>query len=97
MAIDGVYNIEVSSPMGKQTSKLTLKTSGDTLTGIDESSFGAAELDGTVNGDEFKFEEEVSSPMGKMKITGEGKVEGDKISGTMKSTFGAMPFEGTRA
>ena len=97
MAIDGVYYVNVSSPMGAQAAKFTLKSSGNTLTGTDDCNFGVVEMNGTVNGDDFEWEEEITSPMGKMKITGEGKLAGDKISGTMKSTFGNMPFEGTKA
>ena len=33
MAIDGTYNVEIDTPMGKQESKLTLKTDGDKVSG----------------------------------------------------------------
>lgn len=97
MAIDGVYNISVKSPMGVQTATLTLKASGNTLTGTSKSDFGTSEITGTVNGDEFEWEEDAPSPMGNMHISAKGKVEGDKISGTMKGPLGLMPFEATKA
>ncbi len=33
MAVDGVWNITVNSPMGAQKSTVTLAANGDTLTG----------------------------------------------------------------
>jgi hypothetical protein len=98
MAVDGVYNITVNTPMGSQVSKLTLITSGNTLTGTNESQMmGTSKLTGTVNGNEVQWEENASTPMGDIKISFKGKVEGDKISGEATTPFGSIPLEGTKA
>ncbi len=99
MAIDGTYNIEVDTPMGKQSVKLTMKTDGSTLSGTMESSFGTNEFSGgAVDGDKVTWSMEISSPMGKMELEYQGKVTGDEISGEMKAgNFGSSPFKGVRA
>ena len=100
MAIDGTYNVEVDSPMGKQASKLTLKTDGNALSGsMDVPMGGMKEFSGgTVNGDEITWSMELDSPMGKMNLEHKAKVTGDEISGEVKAgNFGTMPFKGKRA
>jgi hypothetical protein len=98
MAVDGTYNIEIDTPMGKQSSKLTLKTSGGALSGSMDSPFGTLEFsDGTVSGDQVAWNMEVSGPMGNIKLEYTGKVAGDDISGEVKAGgFGSSPFKGTR-
>ena len=98
MAVDGTYNIEIDTPMGKQQAKLTLKTDGGALSGSTESTFGTQEFSGgTVKGDDVSWSMEVSSPMGKMDLTYTGKVSGDEISGEVKAgNFGTSPFKGKR-
>ncbi len=52
MAIDGTYEVEVKTPIGRQQVKLNLKTDGAVLSGSTESTFGLYTFnDGTVNGD----------------------------------------------
>ena len=98
MAVDGTYNMEIDTPMGKQTSKLTLKTDGNALSGTMESAFGTMEFSGgAVSGDEVAWVMEVSGPMGSMKLEHKGTVTGDDISGEVKvGDFGTSPFKGTR-
>jgi hypothetical protein len=98
MAVDGTYNIEISSPMGKRTAKATLKAEGNSLSGSMASDQGTqAFTGGTVNGDAVAWAMEVSGPMGKMKLEYNGKVTGNEISGTVKlGNFGSAPFKGTR-
>jgi hypothetical protein len=98
MAVDGTYNIEIDTPMGKQSAKLTLKADGGALSGTMESSFGTQEFSGgIVTGDEIAWNMEISSPMGKMSLEYKGKVAGDEISGEMKAgNFGTSPFKGKR-
>ena len=99
MAVDGTYNIEIDTPMGKQTSKLTLKTDGNALSGSMESPFGTMDFSGgTVNGGQVTWGMEISGPMGSMKLDYKGTVTGDDISGEVKAgDFGTSPFKGTRA
>jgi hypothetical protein len=98
MAVDGTYNVEVDTPMGKMESKLTLKSAGTELSGTVESSFGKDDFTGgTLKGDEFAWTMEIDSPMGKMKLDYTGKVVGNDISGEIKTgDFGASPFKGKR-
>jgi hypothetical protein len=99
MAVDGIYNTEVATPMGKQTGKLTLKSSGNVLSGSLASSQGSVNFDGgKVDGNNVEFSVSISGPMGQMKLDYSGKVEGDNISGTVKlGQFGTAPFTGKRA
>ena len=99
MAVDGTYNVEIDTPMGKQESKLTLKTDGDALSGTMESPMGTQEFSGgKVSGDEVSWEMEITSPMGKMNLEYKLKVSGNDISGEVKAgDFGSSPLKGTRA
>ena len=99
MAVDGTYNIQIDTPMGSQTGKLTLKTDGDSLSGSIVSSMGEQVFDGgTLTGDEFAWSIQVSGPMGDMKLDFKGSVSGDEISGQVElGSFGSANFKGTRA
>jgi hypothetical protein len=97
MAIDGTYNVEIDTPIGKQEAKVTLKTAGNILSGTGESSFGKNDFTGTVNGNDLSWKMEINSPMGKMKLEYTGKVTGDDIAGTVKiGDFGTAPFKGKK-
>lgn len=96
MVVDGVYEIFVQTPMGKQKSKLTLTTSGNVLNGVHETPFGSMNITGTVSNNEIQWTENIESPMGSMSITFKGKVEGDQIYGQAIAPFGSIPFEGSR-
>jgi hypothetical protein len=99
MAVDGTYNVEIDTPMGKQESKLILKTEGDTVGGSMDSPMGTMEFSGgRVSGDEVSWEMEISSPMGKINLEYNLKVSGDDISGQVKAgNFGSSPLQGKRA
>jgi len=99
MAVDGTYNVEIDTPMGKQESKLIIKTEGGVVSGSMDSPMGAMEFSGgKVSGDEVAWEAEISSPMGKMNLEYKLKVSGDDISGEVKAgDFGTSPLKGKRA
>jgi hypothetical protein len=99
MAIDGTYQIEMDTPMGKQGAKLTLKTSGGTLSGTLEDTFGKHEFGGgKVEGEQATWDLEIDSPMGKLQLDCTARVSGDSISGEVKvGSFGTSPFKGQRA
>ena len=99
MAVDGTYNIEIDTPMGKQPSKLTLKTDGDAVSGNMDSPMGSMEFSGgKVDGDNVSWEMEIDSPMGKMNLEYSVTVSGDDISGEVKAgNFGSSPLKGKRA
>jgi hypothetical protein len=97
MPIDGIYQIEVDSPMGKMEQKLTFKTEGSVLTGKMEGQMGSNDFTGKVDGDQFSWESEIESPMGKIQLTITGKVTGNDIAGEVKAgSFGSSPFKGKR-
>lgn len=99
MAVDGTYNIEVDSPMGKRSGKLILKVDGGSVSGSYTTEMGEQSFqDGTVSGDDFAFSATMSSPMGEIKLDFKGTVSGDDISGEVQAgSFGTSPFKGTRA
>ena len=98
MTVDGTYNIKQSTPHGERSSKLTLKTDGNSLSGTyegpqDEQPFS----EGTVSGNDVAWSVQMSSPMGEMKLDFKGTVIGDKISGQVQmGSFGSSDFQGTR-
>ena len=52
MAVDGVYETVVKSPMGDQKATLTIQTSGDTFTGQYSGAMGTTEVkNGKSDGD----------------------------------------------
>jgi hypothetical protein len=97
MAIDGYYNIEIDTPMGKQEAKLNIKTAGNKLTGTMENAMGKNDITGTVKGNDLSWEMELNSPMGNMKLEFTGKVTGGEIIGEVKlGNFGVAPFKGRK-
>jgi hypothetical protein len=97
MSVDGTYNIEINTPIGKQQGKLTLKEEGDKLTGRVEASLGEKNFTGTVNGNNIAWSMEFSSPMGKMKLDFKGTISGKVISGEVKAgSFGTSTFSGSK-
>jgi hypothetical protein len=97
MAIDGNYQIEIESPLGTQTVKLTLKVNGAVLNGSSESSFGKSTFTGKVRGDEVSWDNETNSPVGKMQMSFTGRVIGSDFSGNVKAGyFGTYPFKGKK-
>ena len=98
MAVDGTYEIELDTPMGKQQVKLTLATKGNSLSGTMEGPFGKQEFSGgTVSGDEVAWKLAVSGPMGNMELACKGKISGKTCSGEVKAgDFGTSQFKGKR-
>lgn len=97
MAIDGVYEVEGDTPMGKLEEKWTFKTKGKVLAARLEGPMGTVEVTGKVNGNQFSWDSDVESPMGKMRLSCNGKVTGSDISGDIKAgEFGTSPFKGKK-
>ena len=97
MAVDGIYNLEVDTPMGKQEAKLTIKTAGNKLTGTMENSMGKNDIAGAVKGNDVSWDMELNSPMGNMKLEFSGKVTGVEITGEVKiGSFGTSRFTGRK-
>jgi hypothetical protein len=98
MAVDGSWNITMSTPMGERNATLAVKSSGGTLTGTQGADGNSGEIfDGTVNGDDVAWKLSITNPM-PLTLSFTGKVAGDSISGEMGiGPMGSFPFKGTRA
>ncbi len=98
MAVDGNWNLTMTTPMGERNATLSLKTAGGTLTGTQGADGNTAEIfDGTVNGDDLAWKVSITIPM-PLTLAFSGKVSGNSISGEMGiGPMGSFPFTGTRA
>jgi hypothetical protein len=98
MAVDGDWNLTMTTPMGERDATLSLKSSGDTLTGTQGADGNSAEIfDGTVNGNDVAWKVSITNPM-PLTLEFTGKVSGDSISGEMGiGPMGSFPFTGKRA
>jgi hypothetical protein len=98
MAVDGNWNLTMSTPMGERKATLSVKSSGNTLTGTQGAEGNSADIfDATVNGDDLAWKVSITNPM-PLTLNFTGKVSGDSISGEMGiGPMGSFPFSGTRA
>ena len=98
MAVDGNWNLTMSTPMGERKATLSLKSSGGTLTGTQGAEGNSTEIfDGTVSGDDVTWNISITNPM-PLTLNFTGKVSGDSMSGEVGiGPMGSFPFTGTRA
>ncbi|UGY04258.1 hypothetical protein [Bradyrhizobium quebecense] len=98
MAVDGNWNLIMTTPMGERKATLSLASSGGTLTGTQGAEGNSTEIfDGTVNGDSVAWKVSITNPM-PLTLEFSGTVAGDGISGEMGiGPMGSFPFTGTRA
>jgi hypothetical protein len=98
MAVDGNWNITMSTPMGDRHTTLSLKSAGGALTGTQAAEGDSAEIfDGKANGDDLSWKVSITNPM-PLTLEFTGKVSGDTISGEMGiGPMGSFPFTGKRA
>jgi hypothetical protein len=98
MAVDGNWNIVMSTPMGERNATLTVKSAGGTLTGTQGAEGQSTEIfDGTVAGDDVAWKVSITNPM-PLTLAFTGKVAGDSMSGEMGiGPMGSFPFKGTKA
>jgi hypothetical protein len=98
MAVDGNWNITMSTPMGERKATLTLTNAGGTLTGTQGADGNSTEIfEGKANGDDVAWKVSITSPM-PLTLAFTGKVAGDAMSGEMGiGIMGSFPFTGTRA
>ena len=83
MAVDGNWNIVMSTPMGERKATLTLKSAGGTLTGTQGADGNSGRnFDGTVSGDDVAWKISITNPM-PLTLAFTGKVSGDSMSGEM--------------
>ena len=95
--IDGIWNIVVNSPMGKQESKVTLQSDGGALTGTGEAQGQSSPIsNGKIEGDKATWSANITTPF-PMTLEFDGKLDGDALNGNVKAgAFGSFPFTGTR-
>ena len=98
MAVDGNWNIIMSTPMGERNSTLSVKSAGGALTGTQAAEGNSTEIfDGTANGDDVSWKISIENPM-PLTLEFTGKVSGDSIAGDVGiGPMGSFPFSGTRA
>jgi hypothetical protein len=98
MAVDGNWNLTMTTPMGERQATLSLKAEGGTLTGSQGAEGNTAEIfDGTVNGDAVSWKVSITNPM-PLTLEFTGTVAGDSINGEMGiGPMGSFPFTGARA
>ena len=98
MAVDGNWNITMSTPLGERRATLDLATSGATLTGTQGAEGESTEIfDGTVSGGDITWKVSITNPM-PLTLEFAGKVEGDIMTGEMTiNPMGSFPFKGVRA
>ncbi len=98
MSFEGKYNVEINTPMGKQTGMLVMAQEGDTLTGTMEAQGDIAPIaNGTVSGDTATWNVDVTKPM-PLTLGFTATKDGDNISGKCSlGAFGEADFTGTAA
>jgi len=94
MSIYGIYKLRVLSPLGWSTDVLTIKQSGNSISGSYYSPpIGTLPLSEVkVNGEEIQFQLLLKGPTGQMKVPFLVNIEGDKITGKMPME-GNTPYE----
>ena len=98
MAVDGNWNITMSTPMGDRQTTLSLKSAAGALTGTQGADGNSGEIfDATVDGDDVAWKISITNPM-PLTLEFTGKVSGDSMSGEMGiGPMGSFPFTGARA
>ena len=98
MAVDGNWNLTMTTPMGERQATLSLKEAGGALTGTQGAEGNTAEIfDGTVSGDNVSWKVSITNPM-PLTLEFTGTVAGDSMNGEMGiGPMGSFPFTGARA
>ena len=98
MAVDGNWNLTMTTPMGERNATLSVTSSGGTLTGTQGADGNSGEIfECTVEGDDVAWKISITNPM-PLTLAFSGKVSGDSMSGEMGiGPMGSFPFTGTKA
>lgn len=98
MAIDGLWKLNVMSPLGPLESELDAKSDGGALSGVQRGAGEEKEIyNGSVNGNAVAWSVDVTQPM-PVNLTFNGTLDGDRLEGKVKAgSFGEFPFSGARA
>ncbi|MZG20005.1 hypothetical protein GTY44_42125 [Streptomyces sp. SID5914] len=96
MSADGNWKITLNTPMGKQEMRLSITTSGETLSGTLNGQMGESSIDGRSSGDTLSWEAKITVPM-PMTLEFTATVDGDSMKGDVKlGAFGNAPMTGVR-
>lgn len=97
MALDGVYETVVKSPLGDQKGTLTVKVDGNSWSGTQVGAMGSTDISGgTVDGNTIGWTMNITVPM-PMLLDCSATIEGDTLAGSVKAgAFGSFPMNGTR-
>lgn len=97
MSAEGVWTVEMKTPLGRQAAVLRFSVSGGALTGSIESAIGSGAIsDGVIEGDTLSWSAPVKLPL---PVTGQfkAKIDGDSIAGAVTlGRIGDAPFKGAR-
>lgn len=98
MAIDGLWKLNITSPLGPMESELSVTNQNGVLSGVQRGAGDERAIyNGSVNGNAVAWSVDITQPM-PVSLTFTGTLEGDRLSGQAKAgMFGSFPFEGTRS
>lgn len=98
--IDGTYNVEADTPIGKKSGTVALRTQGDTVLGeIDMPIVGKQNVEAEKGeGDTFSAQGVFKALLvGKVNYSLQGQVENDELHVSIVSSKGDFELKGTRA
>lgn len=97
MSVAGKYECVTHSPMGDQTSILTVEVDGDSFTGSNSGPMGDVPINGgTVDGNTISWSSDITVPM-PMTLDCKATIDGDIVNGTVTAgMFGTFPMDGKR-
>jgi carbon-monoxide dehydrogenase large subunit len=94
--IDGVWNTVLATPMGPERIVMRFETKDSVLTGGMTSAQGSMDFQGTVAGNNLKFDLKVKKPMS-ITLKYDLQIDGDKLVGKVKmGMFGTAKLTGER-
>ena len=96
--IDGTYDVEAKTPMGKKSGTLVLATEGDVCTADLTIAGKTKRLLGSLDGEDVTFTGSVHLPfpVGNVDFTLTGTVVGDELSGVCRAKKFSFDVHGTR-
>jgi hypothetical protein len=96
-SVDGAYDCVTKSPMGDQTSVLTVISNGDSFHGTNAGMLGSLDVkNGKVDGNRLTWTMDMVVPM-PMTLTCEAIIDGDTLTGTIDTgAFGQLAMAGKR-
>lgn len=97
--IDGTYNIQIDTPLGRKQGKVVMRSEGSkAIADIDAPFVGKQRVEGRADGDTFTAEGEFKVKLvGKVRFSLTGVVEGDDVKIHIDSSKGEIELAGKRA